>query len=358
MEHFETPESLKRKRCGSWVAMPNKQDGRGYKRIMAEPDGSSIYGTWCAVVQVASKMPVRGLLADLDGPLSPDDIATKISATTKEVERMIAVVSEPARIDWIEAVEWDEDASFEENVAALTKNRQIPDFPFMRDGNPSDMKRNRQAKRTSARPGQDGSQPIEDSPTCGKSVRRDGNPSGMTGNRVHNSTGQNITNNPPTVPQGGQILPDSMDFSTAKAFLHDLFGREKRHWSQEEDQLLSEHVPLLRQDAELIDEWFRLPLDHPVFQQTKAKHELTTFLRDFNGELDKMRRYRPLFAEEKNNARKPDPPRWRDFFHWKYGTDIRLPETFDELENDQRREYKRDFQTFENQNQNTAAMPA
>ena len=194
IEHFETPESLKRKRCGSWVAMPNKQDGRGYKRIMDEADGRSIYGTWCAVVQMASKMPVRGLLADLDGPLSPEDIATKVLATTEEVDRMIAIVSEP-RIDWIEQVKWDEDASFEENVADLTETRQIPDFPFMRDGNPSGVKKTRQAE------GQHRRSTIESPQTSEKSVMPDGNPSGVNGNRVHNSTLQ-TGQFPPTVPQG------------------------------------------------------------------------------------------------------------------------------------------------------------
>ena len=137
--HFETAESLKRKKHGSWVAMPNKHDGRGYRRIMTEADGRTIYGVWCAMVQVASKMPVRGLLADQDGPLSPDDIATKIGATEEEVERAIAVVTNP-RIDWLEGLGWDESISFDANMAMLIKNGRLGEFRFMAAENPSRLK--------------------------------------------------------------------------------------------------------------------------------------------------------------------------------------------------------------------------
>jgi hypothetical protein len=342
IEHFETPESLKRKRCGSWVAMPNKQDGRGYKRIMDEPDGRNIYGTWCAVVQMASKMPVRGLLADLDGPLSPEDIATKVLATTEEVERMIAIVSEP-RIDWIEQVKWNEDASFEENVAALTETRQIPDFPFMRDGNPSGVKKNRQAE------GQHGRATRENQEMCWKSVTPDGFPSGVNGNRVHNSTLQ-TGQFPPTVPQGGQE-ENVLGFDEAKTFLSELFGRQKRRWSYEEDSTLAQIVPIPRRTADLIAAWFRLPDDHPIFSErhnphTKRKQEMTTLLRDWNGELDKAQRFAPFFMASENGQQKKEPGRWRELFQWLYSPDIILPQSFYQLDQQQRQEYERNFETF------------
>src|SRR5207245_11299793 len=62
-------------------------------------------------------------------------------------------------------------------------------------------------------------------------------------------------------------------------------------------------------DARLIRQWFRLGDDHPVFEKTKRKQELTTFLRDFNGELDKMRRFAPLFVLlNGSNGAKKEPP--------------------------------------------------
>lgn len=74
--HFETAESRKLNKT-RWVPMPTKQDGKGYRRIAQHPDGTAIFCAWNLIVQVASKMPTRGLLVDEDGPLDADDLSVK-----------------------------------------------------------------------------------------------------------------------------------------------------------------------------------------------------------------------------------------------------------------------------------------
>lgn len=74
--HFETAESRKLNKT-RWVPMPTKQDGKGYRRIAQHQDGVAIFCAWNLIVQVASKMPTRGVLVDEDGPLDADDLSVK-----------------------------------------------------------------------------------------------------------------------------------------------------------------------------------------------------------------------------------------------------------------------------------------
>jgi hypothetical protein len=137
-----------------------------------------------------------------------------------------------------------------------------------------------------------------------------------------------------------------LDFQSAKKFLNALFGREKRPWSREEDELLLAIVPIHAGDVPLIRAWFTLSSFHPVFERTKRKQELTTFLRDFNGELDKIKKFAPCFMDSVAGVEKEEPPKWREFFKWKYSPDVRLPASFRELDPGLRQEYANDFRCF------------
>lgn len=46
----------------AWVPLPNKHDGDGYTELLDHPNGAAHFGTWCALVQVASKCNPRGTL--------------------------------------------------------------------------------------------------------------------------------------------------------------------------------------------------------------------------------------------------------------------------------------------------------
>ena len=75
-KHFENYES-KRYQTLKWVAIPNKHDGKGFRRIASLPNCERVLCGWYLMLELASKMPKRGILADDDGPLTPEDMALK-----------------------------------------------------------------------------------------------------------------------------------------------------------------------------------------------------------------------------------------------------------------------------------------
>ena len=85
----------------TWVATPNKHDGRGFRRLMRMSNGLALYGAWHLILQVASKMPQRGVLADIDGPLTAQDIADKTGAPVDLVALSLEACSSP-EIGWID----------------------------------------------------------------------------------------------------------------------------------------------------------------------------------------------------------------------------------------------------------------
>lgn len=101
-ELFETHESRKLKNL-YWVPVPNKHDGLHFRALIEGPNALESYAVWLLLVQVASKCPKRGLLADGSGRgLTPKDIARKTGAPLSGLERGIKAVLE--QTDWLEVV--------------------------------------------------------------------------------------------------------------------------------------------------------------------------------------------------------------------------------------------------------------
>jgi hypothetical protein len=90
-QHFEKAQTRSKPVAKhSWVAMPNKHEGLGFKKIMRDDRGLEIFAVWVLMVQIASKAKPRGRLADEDGePYSFDDIALKSCCKTEAVEYAI-----------------------------------------------------------------------------------------------------------------------------------------------------------------------------------------------------------------------------------------------------------------------------
>lgn len=107
-DNFEVSQSRKAERPDrlSWVAVPNRHDGRGYRRLVRQPNGLALYGAWHLILQVASKCPVRGTLADKDGPLSAFDIADKCSVGVEIIEDALKVLCS-SEIGWVEQCHWE-----------------------------------------------------------------------------------------------------------------------------------------------------------------------------------------------------------------------------------------------------------
>ncbi len=97
-EHFENAQSRKYQRL-SWFRCPNKHDGKGFRRIMDREDGAELFAAWMLIVQVASKCPDRGVLAD-DKPLTAEDLHFKTGAPTELFVRAFAVFSSD-EIGWL-----------------------------------------------------------------------------------------------------------------------------------------------------------------------------------------------------------------------------------------------------------------
>lgn len=98
-EHFETAESRKLKGT-RWVPMPTKHDGKGYRRITQHNEAVAIFCAWNLIVQVASKMPTRGVLADSDGPLDAADLSAKTGFPSTIFETALPFLSSDS-IGWI-----------------------------------------------------------------------------------------------------------------------------------------------------------------------------------------------------------------------------------------------------------------
>ena len=60
-DYYESSETRKLRTC-RFVYTPNKHDGSGFGRMMAHPEGERLFAAWNAIIQVASKMPKRGVL--------------------------------------------------------------------------------------------------------------------------------------------------------------------------------------------------------------------------------------------------------------------------------------------------------
>lgn len=110
-KHFEIASSRKLKRL-FWVAIPNKHDGKGYRRVSVHPRAVELFAAWVLIVEVASKMgdkktgTGRGVLADEDGPLTAEDLAFKTGFPQSIFDLALEVLTSE-KIGWLEVVSGD-----------------------------------------------------------------------------------------------------------------------------------------------------------------------------------------------------------------------------------------------------------
>lgn len=103
-KHFENAKSRGLARC-SHVYMPNKQDGLTFNRLMAHPNGTTIFGMWCLILQACSRHKDRnGWLTD-DGtekgtPWTVEDLAFRWRRPLDEVQQAVEFLCSD-RIGWI-----------------------------------------------------------------------------------------------------------------------------------------------------------------------------------------------------------------------------------------------------------------
>lgn len=100
-KHFENHESRKVKRS-YWVPVPNRHDGKSYRRIAAHADGVAVFAAWILILEAASKMPTRGVLADEDGPLDSEDLAAMTGFPSSIFDAAFNLLTQE-RFGWIVA---------------------------------------------------------------------------------------------------------------------------------------------------------------------------------------------------------------------------------------------------------------
>lgn len=104
-ENFTVSQNAKIVGPMSWVAIPTKHDGKGFRRLMSHDHGPQIYCAWVLMVQIAAKCPEKGVLADQDGPLTVEDIELKCACPARVLREAIEVLSSKG-IAWIDLVDW------------------------------------------------------------------------------------------------------------------------------------------------------------------------------------------------------------------------------------------------------------
>ncbi len=87
----------------SWVAVPNKHDGAGYAAVAAHPRSCELFTAWVLILEVASKMPKRGLLVKDGKPITPKDLSRRTRFPETIFELAYQVLVEPD-IGWLEHV--------------------------------------------------------------------------------------------------------------------------------------------------------------------------------------------------------------------------------------------------------------
>lgn len=100
---YENGDSRRYKKLTRFVAVPNRHDGRGFKRLSKRPGGLEAFGCFILMVQIASRMPVRGALMGPDGPLRALDLEDMTGYPKEAFEAALVLLSSP-EIAWISDV--------------------------------------------------------------------------------------------------------------------------------------------------------------------------------------------------------------------------------------------------------------
>jgi hypothetical protein len=99
---YETHDTRKLRRM-TWVPIPNKHDGEGYRTIIEHEKGAEIFAAWILILQVASKCEPRGELINRGNvPITSLAMQKKTGIPADCFELAFKVLEE---INWIEIFE-------------------------------------------------------------------------------------------------------------------------------------------------------------------------------------------------------------------------------------------------------------
>jgi hypothetical protein len=121
---YETAETRKLKRL-NWIAVPTDTSDKIYRRITRLENGAEVLGIWLSILEVASKMPERGVLKDKDGDLNFQDFED-IGGFPAEKYQMAVEILASDKIGWIEK---EKCLNFKENGNLPTSPDDLPTSP-------------------------------------------------------------------------------------------------------------------------------------------------------------------------------------------------------------------------------------
>ena len=101
-------EKAQTRKCKTmnWVAVPNKHDGAGYGAVVGHPQSCELFTAWILILEVASKMPTRGMLYKDGKPLTARELARRTRFPEEIFNLAFTVLVEP-EIGWLERVAGD-----------------------------------------------------------------------------------------------------------------------------------------------------------------------------------------------------------------------------------------------------------
>ena len=100
-KHFENSDALRYVRW-TWLPLPNQHDGKYWRRLWQYKNAPEVFAAFILMLELASKMPTRGTLADDDGELSTGDMAFKTGAPQRIFDIAIPILCE---LKWIESAQ-------------------------------------------------------------------------------------------------------------------------------------------------------------------------------------------------------------------------------------------------------------
>lgn len=162
---YETSETRKLKTL-SWVKVPTKQDGGGFRRLIGMPDGASLLGAWLLILELAAKMPDRGTLIDSDGnAVTAEDLATMYGLPEDLFSKALRALSS-SKISWMQFVPSADraaeiPASPEKIPASPGESVKFPEISLL---DKIRREERRGEERSPGTPGDPGSPPIQKPP--------------------------------------------------------------------------------------------------------------------------------------------------------------------------------------------------
>jgi len=97
--NFEKADN-RRLKVFSWVAVPTEMAGKKFRRLSKMKDGIEIFGVFILMLELAGKMPEKGVFKDSDGDLSYDDLELMTGFPSKSFKKAIPVLCSD-RIGWL-----------------------------------------------------------------------------------------------------------------------------------------------------------------------------------------------------------------------------------------------------------------